>query len=284
MFDFVPVDLPHSDYFDVQKDQQGRSWQLQQDDEPEISGTYGVCKFMPSVTASRGYAQHSDNHYKLEVSATATDIGIFDHPMRPDLDIYGNTFTVIELPKHGQLIRFEKNNTLKDLRYAPRNNYLGVDKIVVLVNGIDQRTANPVEFKLVYFLQVTKESYQDYLRLGEKIGRKYCPKLQWPIAVPRPSEDSRRNGGSKVAAQIKELSRRLVGETGAEGQLATITLSPTAPGCGWFIDPTPSDNAEFLPTSNPFEWIATASWRQDVLRALGKSHDLTPSADPVGAV
>ncbi|HRD93662.1 MAG TPA: tandem-95 repeat protein, partial [Accumulibacter sp.] len=35
-----------------------------------------------------------------------------------------------------------------------------------------------------------------------------------------------------------------------------ITLSPTAAGHGWFIDPTPSDNSEFLPTSNPLEWIA----------------------------
>ncbi|EXI82128.1 MAG: hypothetical protein AW10_00814 [Candidatus Accumulibacter appositus] len=249
-----------------------------QNDEPEIRGTYGVCRFMPSVTASGGDAQDGEIHYTLEVSATASDIGIFDHPRLPDLDFYGNTFTVIEPPKHGQLIKFENKSTLKDLRYVPNSNYVGADRIVVLVNGIDQRTTEAVEFKLVYFLKITKESYQDYLRLGEKIGRKYCPKLQWPIAVPRPSEDSRRNGGSKVAAQIKELSRRLVGETGAEGQLATITLSPTAPGCGWFIDPTPSDNAEFLPTSNRFEWIATASWRQDFPRALGKNQDRTPSA------
>ncbi|MEF8731696.1 MAG: Ig-like domain-containing protein [Candidatus Accumulibacter meliphilus] len=51
-----------------------------------------------------------------------------------------------------------------------------------------------------------------------------------------------------------------------------ITLSPTAAGYGWFIDPTPSDNAEFLPTSNPFEWIARpgseAEGRMDMLTVL----------------
>ena len=49
-----------------------------------------------------------------------------------------------------------------------------------------------------------------------------------------------------------------VGQTVGEGINATITLDTTAANYNWFIDPTPSDNSEYLPTSNPYEWVANA--------------------------
>jgi hypothetical protein len=63
-----------------------------------------------------------------------------------------------------------------------------------------------------------------------------------------------------------------VGEEMSNGSNTTITLSTSAAGHGWFLDPTPADNSEFLPTSNPNEWIAkagnAADGKMDMLSVL----------------
>jgi len=251
MFDFLPPEIAYDTHVDLREHQHASTSQRQQEDASEIRGIYGVCKFMPSVTANRSYAQHSETYYTLEVSATASDIGLFEHPQLPDLDFYGNAFTVVEQPKHGKLIRFENKNTLQDLRYEPDNNYVGVDKVVVLVKGVDQRTRDRVEFNLVYFLKITKESYQDYLRLGEKVGRKYCPTLHWPISVPESSDDARRNDDMKVVIRAAELLGAEVGKAAIELESAIITLSPTAAGYGWFIRPHPVRQHRIPPHQRP---------------------------------
>ncbi|MBI5429003.1 MAG: matrixin family metalloprotease [Nitrosomonadales bacterium] len=61
---------------------------------------------------------------------------------------------------------------------------------------------------------------------------------------------------------------------GAVGQTigTNITLDDNAAGNGWFIDTTPSDNSEYLPTSNPYEWVAkegsAAYGKMDMLSVL----------------
>ena len=51
-----------------------------------------------------------------------------------------------------------------------------------------------------------------------------------------------------------------------------ITLDTNAAGYNWFIDTTPADNSEFLPTSNPYEWVAkegsAAYGKMDMLSVL----------------
>lgn len=51
-----------------------------------------------------------------------------------------------------------------------------------------------------------------------------------------------------------DLVGAAIGQTNASG----IILDTNASGYGWFIDTTPSDNSEYLPTSNPNEWVARA--------------------------
>jgi len=52
------------------------------------------------------------------------------------------------------------------------------------------------------------------------------------------------------------LPATILGQAIGQYSIAIITLSTTAAGYGWFIDLTPTDNAGFVPTENPLEWIA----------------------------
>ncbi len=95
---------------------------------------------------------------------------------------------------------------------------------------------------------------------------------------------------SIVMLNIADLPGGAVGQTVG----TTITLDDNAAGYGWFIDPTPSDNSEFLPTSNPNEWVAKAgsdaAGKMDMLsvllheygHALGIGHAII-RAEPVEA-
>ena len=69
-----------------------------------------------------------------------------------------------------------------------------------------------------------------------------------------------------------DLPDAALGTTTTTGSSAKITLDTTAAGHGWFIDTTPSDNTEFLPTSNPNEWVAKegseAAGKMDLLTVL----------------
>jgi hypothetical protein len=55
---------------------------------------------------------------------------------------------------------------------------------------------------------------------------------------------------------VSDLAGAAVGQESTTGTTTAITLDTNAAGYGWFIDQTPADNSEFLPTSNPNEWVA----------------------------
>ena len=94
--------------------------------------------------------------------------------------------------------------------------------------------------------------------------------------------------GSAVTVTFGSLAGGAVGQTTGEGANAGITLDTNAAGHGWFIDTTPADNSEFLPTSNPDEWVAKAGsdayGKMDMLSVLlheyGHALGINHSADP----
>jgi hypothetical protein len=71
---------------------------------------------------------------------------------------------------------------------------------------------------------------------------------------------------------MAELGGSALAQTVGTGATAQITLDTTAAGHGWYIDYIPYLNEEYLPTSNPLEWIAkpgsAAEGKMDLLTVL----------------
>ena len=89
---------------------------------------------------------------------------------------------------------------------------------------------------------------------------------------------------SGITLNLADLPGGAIGQTTG----TNITLDTNAAGYNWFIDPTPADNSEYLPTSNPNEWVAKAgseaAGKMDMLSVLlheyGHALGINHSADP----
>lgn len=140
------------------------------------------------------------------------------------------------------------------MQYEPDEGYLGKDYVVLQVEG------NGYKVQIRYYIAVTDD-------MGEtKNTDPVCKETNgghwWKISLnPAPDYTSDIQPlltftgiSGSVAVDIADLPGAAVAQT--TGQ--TIALDNTAAGNGWFIDATPADNAEYLPTSNPNQWIAKA--------------------------
>ena len=157
---------------------------------------------------------------------------------------------IVKAPKHVTLV-FDKSYGGDDVMYfVPNPGYVGRDYAELRVN-VEGRVV-----KLAYYIHVTKAD------LDARGGRpKFCPKEPvWKISMSESAAMSALLGPSLfdtaatsgITLNFADLPGTAVGQ--ATG--TTITLDTNAAGNGWFIDPTPSLNEEWLPTSNPNEWKA----------------------------
>ncbi|MDP1609463.1 MAG: Ig-like domain-containing protein [Sulfuritalea sp.] len=165
---------------------------------------------------------------------------------------------ILRQPKHGTLEIL--NPIWAGVNYRPDKGYRGNDTAVLKVKG------NGYTVKIHYFFRVVKES-------GARIyDNKNCIGPVWKISSDSPQTPidlSSLQRDVVLSALLADASHALagfadvpgdaIGQTTGEGKGATITLDTNAAGYNWFIDYTPSDNSEFLPTANPNEWIAKAS-------------------------
>ena len=75
-----------------------------------------------------------------------------------------------------------------------------------------------------------------------------------------------------MTISFRALYDRVLGQATDESKGFAITLDTTAAGHGWFIDDSPLENEEFLPTANPNEWVAkagsAAQGKMDMLSVL----------------
>jgi predicted chitinase len=211
-----------------------------------------------------------------------------------------STVKILLAPKHGKLSAykgmlgddFAANSSVS---YIPNPGYVGKDRMTFMVTGNKGHV-----IIISYYVDVTPaaETYGLYRTDGYK---KYCPngRLIWKISQPSMDDGSETSswvdsslhallGNAKIAVtSFTNLPGTTIGQTIGSGQNAQLILDSNAAGHGWFIDATPADNVEFLPTSNPNEWVARpgseAEGRIDLLTVLlheyGHTLGLAHSAD-----
>lgn len=160
--------------------------------------------------------------------------------------------TLIEGPKHGKMTREVDSKGDVAFGFDPTPEYVGSDVAVFTVDYQGR------QYKVIFELKVRKVVDQNI---------EYCPKPTL-IKVKKPAAGSTDYGLGGISVGFSDLPASALGST----TNTKITLDTTAAGYNWFIDSTPADNSEFLPTANPNEWIAKAdseaAGKMDMLSVL----------------
>ena len=183
-----------------------------------------------------------------------------------------SSFEIVKAPTHTKLV-LGKNGAGEDAMFFVANpGYVGRDYVELRVN-IEGRIV-----KLAYYIHVTKADLNT-----PGAAPRFCPKEPyWKISTSESSLlDWQRSASlsalladaSQSFAGFQNLDGSSVGQTTGEGTSAQITLETTAAGHGWYVDATPLDNSDdYLPTTNPNEWIAKAdseaAGKMDMLSVL----------------
>ena len=171
-------------------------------------------------------------------------------------DLAAIKITLLQGTTHGNLISHTANNGRLYFMYDPTPGYIGDDSAAF------QAEFEGKLYKIVVDIKVL-------IVIDHNAPECPPPKL---IKVTKPtSGDSGFGAGynlSSVTVTFADLVGAAVGQTDATG----ITLGTNAAGHNWFIDTTPWDNSEYLPTSNPNEWVAKegtdAYGKMDMLSVL----------------
>ena len=169
----------------------------------------------------------------------------------------------------GKIIYQETGAARVSYIYESKPGYVGKDKAVFLAEFEGKR------YKIVIDLVVSTV-------IDENSPQ--CPPTKL-IKVSKPTTGSSGIDLGGITLNIADLPGGAVGETTG----TSITLDTNAAGYGWYVDPNPASNSDFLPTSNPDVWMAkagsAAAGKMDMLsvllheygHALGLDHSVNPN-------
>lgn len=175
--------------------------------------------------------------------------------------------TLLQGPAHGVV---EASNFVSELgpyfEYAPNPGFLGEDKITFLIELGDKHV------KVVITLIVVENSVDQgdspCFRGAKRIGSTDTSTLTTDLATWISTSQLDSLFSDNASLNFTDLPGTAVGQTVG----SSITLDTNAAGNGWFIDTTPNLNEEWLPTSNPNEWVAkagsAAEGKMDMLSVL----------------
>jgi hypothetical protein len=263
----------------------------------------GVCQIVDRTSADVSPIFDANSYVGRYMGNTMNFIKNSDGSHRTDI-----TLRIIKQPEHGELVQRYPDATdfdQYDYKYVP--NMEGTDSSDGYYDGEDyvdgfvmEVSAGGITVEIHYRMSVGAHASF----IGSDGKRTFdptrCPKPNremWKISttpdtpLDAPTLQSLLSftgitgitGTAKV--EISDLAGSAVGQTTG----TAITLDTTAAGNGWFVDSTPSDNSEYLPTSNPNEWIAkagtAAAGKMDMLsvllheygHALGIDHSTNPN-------
>jgi hypothetical protein len=221
---------------------------------------FGVCTTLNSITGTKtaiGPASHA-NTYMYDYAGYRGSDGNYFNVDKAEI-------TLVEPPKHGRIVVVSERPGVVEEDYVVDAGYEGEDVAVFRVSqgGVS------VTVKY-YFVMSYIEDYRDLRCTAQpadsgfgggswKISRvEVTPEGGAAVATFLSSRGSSVNvaGALLPNFQFANLFGASVGMEQVTGHGASITLDTDAAGYGWFVDSTPADNTEFLPTSNPNEWIA----------------------------
>ena len=225
--------------------------------------TIGICHLIENQPDS----MYSAVNGLSPVLAVKSYIWKQEHILIDKADLKDAKVSILQKPKHGVL----KDEGSGYYGYNPSNlDYRGPDRATVLVEVAGRKVKVKYFFKVMQSVPGGTEGY-----------KKYCPKGEvWKISLNPDDPNgsfftfeqnySIQNTLSSFQPEIvfADLPGNAVGQTIGN----TITLDINAAGHGWFIDPTPGVNEEYVATSNPNEWVARvgseASGKMDLLTVL----------------
>lgn len=173
-----------------------------------------------------------------------------------------NNVTLLQGTQYGKITSVVDNTGRSWYAYDPTPNYIGNDRAVFLAQF--EGKVYKIVLNLVVSLQVNENPLTDE-------QTPVCPEPTL-IKVTKPSSGASGYGAgfdlTSVPVTFADLAGAAIGQTNTDG----IILDSNAAGYNWFIDTTPADNSEFLPTSNPNEWVAkagsAAAGKMDMLSVL----------------
>lgn len=150
------------------------------------------------------------------------------------IDVKSILTTVEEAPKHGEISRETTNYGNLVYSYDPEHGYLGKDSVVFSAEFGGKRYKVVMELRVLRGVGNGTDCPEPHLI---KVGQLLPPLNNYKVT-------------------FSQLLGAAVGQTTGQGKDTQITIDTNAAGHGWFIDSTPDQNDEFLPTSNPDVWIA----------------------------
>ncbi|OIR01051.1 matrixin [mine drainage metagenome] len=215
----------------------------------DISNSGGV----DPVGALRLYIQNQVNHL-VEPSAITN-------------------ITLLEGTSHGKLSAEVDNEGMISYNYVVDRGYLGNDRATFIAEFEGK------QYKIVIDLHVVPRIDDSDAAVSS------CPPPKLIKVNGKPVSGSSGFNLNSISVTVANLPNAAVGQTVG----TAITLDTTAAGNGWYIDPNPAANTDFLPTSNPNVWIAApgsaAAGKMDMLsvllheygHALGLDHSANPN-------
>jgi len=229
----------------------------------------GVCEVIKgeAFVSPTGHAETYVYHFMNKEMSFEYDP---DGSMRADASV-----RVIKQPKHGKLVQEYPNATdytKYHYKYIPDIDYGDSDRFVM------EAKAGGITVQIYYTIWVALPGEPTWLidgKTGERVTNFLsCPKGErWKISLPADTSAiesllSYTGITSATKIEVSDLANGAVGST----QGNTITLDTNAAGYNWFIDSTPADNSEFLPTADANVWKARAgseaAGKMDMLSVL----------------
>jgi hypothetical protein len=232
-------------------------------DSESLYGSMGVCAVSPSLekmgigsgtSLTNGLSLYPQGTALRRLPEAANDVALQKAAKFASVQI-------LQQPKHGVIVSKDG-----DFYFVPDKGYVGNDKVVFLVN-IDGRNvktvyyikvvdveSNPGNFDYLYNKYCPKGTNDWQVSLNAAIGNTIISNFAQKLLSSFATSGTSTSLNTGITLAISDLPGGAVGQTTG----TSITLDTNAAGYGWYVDPNPAANTDFLPTSNPDVWMAKA--------------------------